>query len=307
MDRDQSFEKKTRQVFHKIHLDHLLDPQVRDRHSTLIEPSIMGLPDDHFVDLICGDIGCGSAVHGTVSLLSQDAGYVHALDLDASFIEPAQKRLSDKPEFNDRWALDVGSLMDLPYDQDSFDFIVCAGVIHHVSDDRQAIKEIYRVLKSGGKAYLSVTGGTGVLNRFWMEIAREEYSKNEEMQGVVRTGKLEDWLKTQLSNLREHIDREDETSYQSSMVFIDSLIQLIDNDLVLSITDVLEAPKYKTYSEDEWFSLLKDCGFEKTYRFFKKPTYKNVRKIVSPLYYDHQNPLARLLYGDGSMNVVVTK
>ena len=307
MDQDQSFEEKTRQVFHKIHLDHLSDPHVRDRHSNLIEPAIMGLPDDYFDGLICGDIGCGSAVHGTVNLLSLDAAYVHALDLDESFIEPAQQRLSDNRAFNDRWALDVGSLMALPYDQGSFDFIICAGVIHHVSDDRRAIREIYRVLKDGGKAYLSVTGGTGVLNQFWMEIAREEYSKNAEMQDLVRSGKFEDWLKTQLAHLREHIDREDETSYQSSMAFIDSLIQLIDNDLVLSITDVLEAPKYKTYSEDEWLSLLKECGFEKIYRFFKKPEYKNIRKIVAPLYYDHQNPLARLLYGDGSMNVVVTK
>ena len=192
MDQDQSLEEKTRQVFHKIHLDHLSDPHVRDRHSNLIEPAIMGLPDDYFDGLICGDIGCGSAVHGTVNLLSLDAAYVHALDLDESFIEPAQQRLSDNRAFNDRWALDVGSLMALPYAQGSFDFIICAGVIHHVSDDRRAIREIYRVLKDGGKAYLSVTGGTGVLNQFWMEIAREEYFKNAEMQDLVRSGKLED-------------------------------------------------------------------------------------------------------------------
>ena len=307
MNRDQSFEEKTRGVFHKIHLDHLSDPHVRDRHSNLVEPSIMGLPDDYFVGLTCGDIGCGSAVHGTVNLLSLDAAYVHALDLDESFIEPAQKRLAENHAFDDRWALDVGSLMALPYDQDTFDFIICAGVIHHVSDDRRAVEEIYRVLKNEGKAYLSVTGGTGVLNRFWMEIVREEYSKNEEIQDIVRAGKLESWLKIQLSDLRENIDKEDEASYQSSIAFIDSLIRLIDNDLMLSIADVLEAPKYKTYSEAEWLSLLKDCGFTEIHRFFKKPKYKNVRKIVSPLYYNHQNPLARILYGDGSMNVLVTK
>ena len=180
-------------------------------------------------------------------------------------------------------------------------------MIHHVADDHRAIDEIYRVLKKGGKAYLSVTGGTGLLNRFWMDIARDEYFRSDEMQQIIREGRLEEWLKLQLTDLRENIERDDDESYQSSTLFIDSLIQLIDNDLVLSIRDVLEAPKYKTYSEAQWFSLLSDCGFKEIYRFFKKPRYKNVRKVFAPLYYNNKNPLARILYGDGSMNVVVTK
>jgi ubiquinone/menaquinone biosynthesis C-methylase UbiE len=267
----------------------------------------MGLPDDYFADLKCGDIGCGSAVHGTANLLSLGAGHVNALDLDESFLEPARDRLELEPQYDDRWSLDIGSLMSLPYESNSFDFILCAGVIHHVADDALGLEEIYRVLKDGAKAYLSVTGGTGILNRFWMEIARDEYVKNHLMQEIVRGGNLEDWLKTQLENLRESIDDEDHSSYRSATTLINSLLELIDNDLVLSIVDVLEAPKYKTYTEDEWFELLRQSGFQEIYRFFKRPKYKNVRKIVSPLYYDYQNPLARVLYGDGSMNVVVTK
>tara|TARA_B100000029_G_scaffold308804_1_gene301435 strand:+ start:3682 stop:4599 length:918 start_codon:yes stop_codon:yes gene_type:complete len=304
---NKSLEKSTRKVFHDIHLDHLSDPDVRERHSRLVDPEIMSLPNDYFSGLTCGDLGCGSAVHGTVNLLSLGVAHVYALDLDDSFIKSAKKRLEDNLDFEGRWTLDIGSLLDLPYENERFDFILCAGVIHHVSDDHRAIDEIYRVLKKGGKAYLSVTGGTGLLNRFWMDIARDEYFRSDEMQKIIREGRLEEWLKLQLTDLRENIERDDDESYQSSTLFIDSLIQLIDNDLVLSIRDVLEAPKYKTYSEAQWFSLLSDCGFKETYRFFKKPRYKNVRKVFAPLYHNYKNPLARILYGDGSMNVVVTK
>ena len=70
---------------------------------------------------------------------------------------------------------------------------------------------------------------------------------------------------------------------------------------------MLEAPKYKSYTEDEWFRMLECAGFKKYYRFGRKPRYNNMRKVVAPLYKDFNHPLARLLYNDGSINVVVTK
>ena len=82
---------------------------------------------------------------------------------------------------------------------------------------------------------------------------------------------------------------------------------MIDEDLALSIADVVEAPIYKTYAEAQFFDLLRKSGFNVFYRFSKRPKYKNVRQIFAPLYEDFNHPLAKLLYNDGSMNVVVTK
>lgn len=47
-------------------------------------------------------------------------------------------------------------LSDIPVDNGTFDFIVCNHVLEHVEDDGKAINEIYRVLKVGGKALISV-------------------------------------------------------------------------------------------------------------------------------------------------------
>ena len=39
---------------------------------------------------------------------------------------------------------------DLPFQSDSFDFVLCNHVLEHVQDDRKVMKEFYRVIKKGG-------------------------------------------------------------------------------------------------------------------------------------------------------------
>jgi SAM-dependent methyltransferase len=47
-------------------------------------------------------------------------------------------------------------MTDVPFKDDTFDLIVCVHVLEHVPDDRQAIREMVRVLKPGGVAMLLV-------------------------------------------------------------------------------------------------------------------------------------------------------
>jgi SAM-dependent methyltransferase len=47
-----------------------------------------------------------------------------------------------------------GDLLRLPIKDESVDTIVCTGVIEHVCEPDAAVKEIYRVLKSGGCAFI---------------------------------------------------------------------------------------------------------------------------------------------------------
>ena len=44
----------------------------------------------------------------------------------------------------------------LPFDDNSFDWILCNHVLEHIPSDTKAMKELYRVLKPGGKALLQV-------------------------------------------------------------------------------------------------------------------------------------------------------
>ncbi|RRO17389.1 class I SAM-dependent methyltransferase [Flavobacteriaceae bacterium 14752] len=47
-------------------------------------------------------------------------------------------------------------ICDLPFDDQSFDVVLCNHVLEHIKDDTTAMKEIFRILKKGGWAILQI-------------------------------------------------------------------------------------------------------------------------------------------------------
>jgi len=47
-----------------------------------------------------------------------------------------------------------GDLGQLPFHDESVDTLVCTGVLEHVQDPHQAVREMYRVLKKGGRVFI---------------------------------------------------------------------------------------------------------------------------------------------------------
>ncbi|SHE49963.1 Methyltransferase domain-containing protein [Psychroflexus salarius] len=47
-------------------------------------------------------------------------------------------------------------ICNLPFDNNSFDFILCNHVLEHINNDTKAMQELFRVLKSGGTAILQI-------------------------------------------------------------------------------------------------------------------------------------------------------
>ena len=48
------------------------------------------------------------------------------------------------------------NVLNIPFNNNTFDFLLCNHVLEHIPTDIDAMKEIYRVLKPGGKAILQV-------------------------------------------------------------------------------------------------------------------------------------------------------
>ncbi|MGI0107546.1 class I SAM-dependent methyltransferase [Salinimicrobium sp. WS361] len=47
-------------------------------------------------------------------------------------------------------------ICDLPFEDNSFDFILCNHVLEHIPDDTKAMQEIFRILSPGGTAILQI-------------------------------------------------------------------------------------------------------------------------------------------------------
>jgi SAM-dependent methyltransferase len=95
-------------------------------------------------------------------------------------------------------------IMEMPiYEDDSVDFFVCSHMLEHVTDDRKAMRELYRILKPGGQGILvvpivltlkeidedpSVTDPAERWRRFGQDDHVRLYSKDGFLQRVAQAG-----------------------------------------------------------------------------------------------------------------------
>lgn len=105
----------------------------------------------------CLDAGCGSGRY-SVAMALHGAGSITAVDVSETGLAEAKRRAAEFPQIQFQQA----SVLDLPFEDGSFDFVWSAGVIHHTSDFDKALDELTRVLRPGGKLFLLVYGAGGL-------------------------------------------------------------------------------------------------------------------------------------------------
>ena len=89
------------------------------------------------------DIGCGTG--RWAKYLSTKVGFVEAIDpSDAVFA--ANKLLEDVPNIR----ISKASVDNIPFADETFDFAMSIGVLHHIPDTEQAMKDAVKKVKIGG-------------------------------------------------------------------------------------------------------------------------------------------------------------
>lgn len=95
------------------------------------------------------EVGCGRGV-GLEILLSLGAAHVTGFDLDLRMVALAQERVA---QYGDRVRVFVGDAEAIDAPDTDFDAVVEYGILHHVPNWPQALREIARVLKPKGTFY----------------------------------------------------------------------------------------------------------------------------------------------------------
>ena len=89
------------------------------------------------------DVGCGTG-NVLIKLSSNEDMSLYGLDISENMIETAKKNLGNKAE------LKVGDSEYMPWEDNSFDVIVCNASFHHYPNPEKVLSEMKRMLKSDG-------------------------------------------------------------------------------------------------------------------------------------------------------------
>lgn len=93
---------------------------------------------------------CGCGPGGILGEIHSSGQLLVGVDINFSYLAKAQK------DCNAKGTLLQADIERLPFHDNSFDIAYCVGVLSYLEEDRNAIKEICRVMKPGGKVIVSV-------------------------------------------------------------------------------------------------------------------------------------------------------
>ena len=113
------------------------------------------------------EVGCGRGVGTELILARSGAETVDAFDLDPEMVALAHRRLRGH---GDRVRVSVGDVEHIDAEDGAYDAVFDFGIIHHVPDWRNALSEIHRVLKPGGRFYAEEVLEKFILDPLWRRV-----------------------------------------------------------------------------------------------------------------------------------------
>lgn len=96
------------------------------------------------------DVGCGTGILEEKLLETGRPYTIVGVDASSNMVKRARAKVGGHPNVSIRHA----AASDLPFDAGSFDAVVSASVLHYLKEPVAGLREMRRVLRPGGKAFV---------------------------------------------------------------------------------------------------------------------------------------------------------
>lgn len=142
------------------------------------------------------EIGCGAGL--VSSHIARSGAKLTAIDITKNAIEMTKKRFQLYKLNGDIIKMNAE---EMEFNDQTFDYVVTWGVIHHSGNMQSILDEIYRVLKPGGKAFIMVYNKNSlryqVYVKFWLGVMKMKRLKASvpEIAGSITDGYIARHLK----------------------------------------------------------------------------------------------------------------
>ena len=142
------------------------------------------------------DSGCGPGYHAV--RLARRGFHVCAVDFSESVLEMAKSKILSHG-LQDSIRLQQENILSFTFEDQTFDYILCWGVLMHIPDIEKAISELYRVLNTGGILIIS----EGNMNSLQSKILRyiKSVLKYKTAKVIKTPAGLEYWEQTDAGEL----------------------------------------------------------------------------------------------------------
>jgi len=101
------------------------------------------------------EVGSGVGAQTEILLRRYPDLKITCIDVNEPQLESAKKFLTEKPEFKGRYSISKMDAMNMDFESNHFDGAFLCWVLEHVPEAKRVLSEVRRVVKPGGKAFIS--------------------------------------------------------------------------------------------------------------------------------------------------------